>query len=126
MTARGIVVALSLVASLQPHNLRSLRVVAPAGCPDAASVRARIEQRLGHSIEDMVVGIDVAIAHEHGQFVARIDLGAVTVATDVRTLSSARCDELADAVALIVARVASERPARRENARRRGPRNGRA
>jgi len=55
-----------------------------------------IEQRLGRSLDDVLVGITVAvfrIAAGH----PRIDLRAVTVANDVRTLTSTRCDELADA-----------------------------
>jgi hypothetical protein len=38
-----------------------------------------------------------------------IDLRAVTVANEVRVLTSARCDELTDAVAVVIARIASER-----------------
>src|SRR5262249_44289735 len=48
------------------------------------------------------------IAHEEGAFVARIDTRGVTLANQIRTLSSARCDELADAVAVVVARLATE------------------
>jgi hypothetical protein len=81
---------------------------APEPCPDAADVRARIEQRLGMSVEATVHGIEVAIAHEAGAFVARIDTRGVTLANQIRTLTSARCDELADAVAVVVARLATE------------------
>ena len=81
---------------------------APTSCPSSASMRARIERRLGRSLDDVVLGISVDVRAHGGRFVARIDLGAVTVANDVRTLTSARCDELADAVAVIVARVARE------------------
>ena len=81
---------------------------APSGCPDAADVRTRIERRLGASIDHTVHGIEITVTHEHGGFVARIDARALTVANDVRTLRSVRCDELADAVAVIVARLASE------------------
>ena len=125
MRARGIAVVLSLCASTavaEPNEL-GLAWQAPASCPDAASVRARIESRLGHSLDDetvspeMDLGIDVAIARDHDHFVARIDLAAVTVATDVRTLTSSRCDELADAVAVIIARVTSEHRARKAVAR---------
>ncbi|MBV8757682.1 MAG: hypothetical protein JO257_10415 [Deltaproteobacteria bacterium] len=81
---------------------------APAACPDAASVRDRIEARLGRTLDDADdVAIDVA--KQGRRYVAHVDLGAVTVANDVRTVTSARCDELADAVAVIVARAAGER-----------------
>jgi hypothetical protein len=85
---------------------------APASCPDVASLRARVEQRLERSLDDVVVGIEVDVALAGGRYVARIDLRAMTVANDVRTLRSRRCSELADAVAVIVARVASEQIAR--------------
>jgi hypothetical protein len=81
---------------------------APASCPTAADVRARIEQRLGASIDGTVHGIEIAIAREGAAFVARVDLRGITVANDVRTLRAARCDELASAIAVIIARLSSE------------------
>src|SRR5438874_218051 len=81
---------------------------APASCPDRASMRTRIERRLGRSLDDVVLGIGVDIRARGGRFVATIDLRAVTVANDVRTLTSARCDELEDAIAVVVARIARE------------------
>jgi hypothetical protein len=77
-------------------------------CPDAGEMRARIERRLGMPVDGSVHGIEVEIAREDGQFVAHIDLRGVTLANQPRTLTSARCDELADAVAIVVARLASE------------------
>ena len=91
---------------------------APAACPDAASVRERIEARLGRTLDD---ADDVAIDVEKSgkRYIAHVDLAAVTVANDVRTVSSTRCDDLADAVAVIVARAAGERhrPAKHEPVR---------
>ena len=81
---------------------------APSGCPDAADVRTRIERRLGASIDHTVHGIEITVTRERGGYIALIDARALTVANDVRTLRSARCDELADAVAVIVARLATE------------------
>ncbi|MDB4956651.1 MAG: hypothetical protein JWO36_4220 [Myxococcales bacterium] len=108
---RASVIALLVIASApamaSPTDL-SIAWQAPTSCPDAESVRLRIEQRLGRSLDDVLVGITVAVSPDRGRFVARIDLRAVTVANDVRTLTSTRCDELADAVAVIIARVASE------------------
>jgi hypothetical protein len=86
----------------------SLTWRAPAGCPDADSLRARVERRLERSLDDVVVGIEVDVALAAGRYVARVDLRAMTVANDVRTLTSKQCGELADAVAVIVTRVASE------------------
>jgi len=108
----GILVA-STTAGAQPSEL-GLAWQAPATCPDAAGIHQRIAQRLGGSLDDeLVSGIDVGISHDHGRFVAHIDLRALTVANDVRTLTSTRCDELADAVAVVVARVARERAVHR-------------
>jgi len=81
---------------------------APSACPDAGDVRGRIERRLGRTLDDVAVGISVDIAVEPTGYVARVDSRAVSVATGERTLTSKRCDELADAVAVIVARLATE------------------
>src|SRR5512146_1572335 len=49
----------SSVAAAQPNAL-GLAWQAPAACPTEASVRARIEQRLGEALDDAVVsGIDI-------------------------------------------------------------------
>jgi hypothetical protein len=87
---------------------------APDTCPDAREVRSRIEQRLGMPIDGSVHGIEVAIDRAGAGFVARIDARGVTLANEVRTLTSAKCDELADAVAVIVARLAREAREARE------------
>ncbi len=89
---------------------------APAGCPGAGEVRARIERRLGAPLTGVRgVTVEVADRGEGGapRFVARIDLRGLRGADaagagEVRVLSSARCDELADAVAVVVARLAAE------------------
>jgi hypothetical protein len=81
---------------------------APSACPDAGDMRARIERRLGRALDDVAVGISVDIAAEPTGYVARVDARAVTVENAQRTLTSKRCDELADAVAVIVARLATE------------------
>jgi hypothetical protein len=98
---------------------------APRDCPDAVEVRARIERRLGSPIEHVVssVAVDVAIDRSGAgpRFVARIDLrglrdrGAAAASQpggrdggEVRTLTSARCDDLADAVAVVIAGIAAE------------------
>ncbi len=73
---------------------------APATCPQADAVRARI----AGDIPDF----HVDITRERGEFVARLVIG-----NEVRNLSARRCDDLADAVAVIVARLAREHPALR-------------
>ena len=89
---------------------------APATCPDAAEVRARIERRLGAPSAGSVPAIEVEVSSEAGVFVAHIDTRGVTLANQVRTLRSARCDELADAVAVVAARLATEARAREREA----------
>lgn len=90
----------------------------PGGCPDAAEIRARIERRLGAPLGRLVrVAVDIADRGE-GQaprFEARVDLRGTTgsVLDDAgedrsRVLTSDRCDEVADAVAVIIARLAAE------------------
>ena len=74
---------------------------APAGCPDAKAVRAKIERRLdGMSLAD--VSIDVSVVRTGNKLTATIEAGA----NHERTLTAAKCSELADAVALIVAQLA--------------------
>lgn len=76
---------------------------APAACPSVDGVRARIERRLGHPLDaELAPGgaIDISISRVGGRFVARLGVG-----DEVRTLTAARCDELADAVAVVVVRL---------------------
>lgn len=81
---------------------------APAGCPDAADVERRVARRLGGPLDVAVHGLEIAVVRDRAGFAATIDARSMTVANDVRTLRSARCDALADAVAVILARLASE------------------
>ncbi|HEY0194596.1 MAG TPA: hypothetical protein VGC42_25965 [Kofleriaceae bacterium] len=101
-------IAATSVARAQP----GLTWQSPASCPEAAEVRARIEQRTGMAIERAIHGVAVEITQEADGYVARIDLRGLTVANDVRELRSARCDELTDAVAIVLARIAAELAAR--------------
>jgi len=89
-------------------DLVGLQWTAPRTCPGADAVRARIERRLGAPVEGSVHGIAITVARENSEYVARIDMRGVTVANEMRTLTSARCDDLADAVAVVVARLATE------------------
>ncbi len=108
MAPRALVVLFALGSGAGVASASPLVWTAPSGCPDAADVRTRIERRLGASIDQTVHGIEITVVRARGAFVATVDARALTVANDVRTLRSARCDELADAVAVIVARLASE------------------
>ncbi|HEY1818127.1 MAG TPA: hypothetical protein VGG74_37550 [Kofleriaceae bacterium] len=94
----SLVLVLSSAASAGPL----VHWQAPAGCPDEAEVARHVAARLG---PDVTAGapIEVAVRTDAGGFVARIG-GA-------RTLRSASCAELADATALVVARLVLEEPA---------------
>jgi hypothetical protein len=97
----------------EPRTDQGLIWQAPASCPDAVEVRARIERRIGVPIERLVHGVTVEIAIDDerggsGRFVARIDPSGITVVNGVRVLTSARCDELTDAVALVIARLTAD------------------
>ncbi|GEM_PF-1887096 len=112
---RALVIVMLVAATAQAQPRVALRVEdpgflwrAPEACPDAANVKARAEQRLGSAIDGNLHGIEIEITRERTGFVARIDARAITVANDVRTLRSRRCDALADAVAVVLARLATE------------------
>jgi hypothetical protein len=96
-------------ASAEPHRAGGLIWHAPAACPDVNEVRARIEHRLGGPIEAMVHGIDAEItaASDPPGFVARVDLRGLGAGNSIRVLTAARCDELTDAIAVIIARLAA-------------------
>nr|HEX4318562.1 hypothetical protein [Kofleriaceae bacterium] len=99
LAAIGLVAALAATAAADP----GFAWRAPAQCPDAADARARIERRLGgQSMDHYVVGVTVDIAADPEGYVAHVG---------GRTLTSATCDDLTDAVALVVARIAVAAPA---------------
>ena len=101
--------ALAVAAHAEPRSDVALVWRAPRSCPVLADIQARIERRLGMPIERAVHGVEVEItASSDGRFVARIDLRSVTMANEVRVLTSERCDELSDAVAVVIARIAAE------------------
>jgi len=119
MSARVLVIWLVLLGGLRPGFASpsradsAARVVAftwtaPAGCPDAADLRNRTEERLGRPLEGAIHGIEIVVVRERGGFVATFDARAITVENDIRTLRSRDCDDLADAVSLILVRLASQ------------------
>lgn len=100
-----VLVATVVVARAQKS---ALEWQAPAGCPAAVDVRQRIERRLGMAIERAIRGIAVRIHEDRDGYVADVDLRGLTVENDIRVLRGAQCDELTDAIAIVLARVASE------------------
>ena len=107
---RALVVSIAMLGALARTAAAdpSFAWQAPSACPTAEDVRARIERRLGHPLDPASAGIAVEVAVEPGGYVARVDARAVTVDNEARTLTSAHCDDLADAVAVVVARLATE------------------
>jgi hypothetical protein len=98
--AAAVLIALTGIASADP-SATGFAWKAPAACPDAEAAKARVEQRLGEPIDHFVVGISVAIDHDRDGYTAHVGS---------RTLTSATCDDLTDAVAVVVARIATEAP----------------
>jgi hypothetical protein len=113
VVVRATVVLVALLSGLPAASAEPFGWHAPASCPTETDIRTRIERRLGSSIDDGTIhGVEITISRDADGFVAEIDARALTVANDIRTLRSTRCDALADAIAVIVARLATE--ARRE------------
>jgi hypothetical protein len=102
VTCRSIALAVLVAASSARADGLDWR--APAGCPAAEAVRAAVERRLEASLDSVAFTVDVEIAQGDAGFVATI---RVPDTTD-RVLTSASCDELTDAAAIVVARLAKE------------------
>lgn len=98
VVGRALVLVAAVTTAAEAGTL--VRWAAPEQCPTSADVDARVEHRVGSDRD--VAPIDVTVRADPAGFTA--DLG------DARTLSSASCDELANAVALIVARMVLEEP----------------
>lgn len=111
VAASGVACPLLILAALASPAVADgdLTWQAPASCPDEHALRRRVERRLERSLDDVKVGVDVDVEHRAGRYTARVD-----VEDDVRTITSKKCGELADAVAVIVARVASNALAARQ------------
>ena len=90
------------MSATTPHGLRWN---APEGCPDAAAFRAAVEHRLEASLDTLAFDVGVDVDPSPDGFVARVTIADA----EQRTLASASCTELSEAVAVIVARLALER-----------------
>lgn len=106
--ARTVPLALLLSASLvtgraQAQNRLMLRWEAPESCPSADSVRDGVARLLGGAVPEgpIVSARAHASTREVGfELTLHTDIGGIT---GQRVLSAQRCDELADATALILA-----------------------
>ena len=104
MMRSGLVVAaVCSTATAAPH----VGWQAPVGCPDSKVLLAAIAHRLDVPLDRVELAADVKIETTADGFVAHIHGDA----TETRELASASCSELTDAVAVIVARAATERVA---------------
>jgi hypothetical protein len=81
---------------------------APATCPTVDEVRTRIERRLGDASLTEIGEVEVVVTSSPRGFSAEIDTRAISVAGRGRTLTATSCSELADAVAVVVSRLATE------------------
>ncbi len=97
----GVIAASASIAGAQPAP--ALAWTAPLACPDADEASARVERHLGEPIDRFVLAVAVQIDQVPHGYVAHVG---------TRTLTSETCDDLSDAVALVVARMATEAPRR--------------
>ena len=78
---------------------------APDRCPTAPQVEARIEQRLGAPLDQLDHAIAATVTRDGDVLVAHVELVAPGD-REARTLAAPSCDELVDAIAVIVTRLA--------------------
>lgn len=80
---------------------------APADCPEQAVLHEEIEKRLDAPLASVALDVDASVEAQPDGFVAYVRVrGEVD---DVRTLTSTDCRELTEAVALVIARLATSR-----------------
>jgi hypothetical protein len=103
MRSCWLVLIASSTATAAPH----VGWQAPVGCPDSKVLLAAIAHRLDVPLDRVELAADVTIETTADGFVAHVHGDA----TETRELASASCSELTDAVAVIVARAATERVA---------------
>lgn len=93
-----------LVAISASAQAATWRWSAPEVCSEQ-TLRASVAQRIDGSMDALPLDIDVAISAGEDGFTATIVVGGAIA--DTRTLTSASCDELTDAIAIVIARLAS-------------------
>jgi hypothetical protein len=99
--------ALAFAAAIAPSRARGddagvrLTWTAPSSCPDGASVHARLVAALAEPRPAGMLAVIATVDETGGTFRAHVDVVAPGGARSTRELTSASCDTLADAVALI-------------------------
>lgn len=80
---------------------------APDSCPSRDAVLERVARHLVALPDPALIEVVVDVRRENGVYVAQIDAPGVGIVRQ-RTLTSRKCSDLADAVGVIVARLAIE------------------
>jgi hypothetical protein len=78
---------------------------APPECPNASALRTAIERRHAVGLEESALDVDVRISRTGEQLAAMLDVRGEIV--ESRALTSSSCEDLTEAIAVIVARLAS-------------------
>lgn len=100
-------VVVAVLACAAPAHAGTWHWAGPDDCPEGA-VRSSLAARLETPVDALPFDVDVTIANdERGLTATLVIAGAMT---DARTLSSASCGELADALAIVIARLVSVAP----------------
>jgi hypothetical protein len=94
---------IAVAAARVAHAGVDLAWHAPAACPDQAAMRTAIVQRLDAPADQIELAVTVDVVTAAEGFVAHLAIGDET-----RELTSASCSELADAIAVVVARAGAE------------------
>lgn len=103
---KALVVALLAVTAAPAHAAWTW--TAPDTCPDEKAFRDAVSRRVDRPLEQIPLGVDVVVAAEGSGFAARVTVqGAIE---DARVLTNDSCAELADAVAVVIARLVSTLP----------------
>lgn len=96
-------------AEAEAPTSATLRWVAPAGCPDEGAVRARVDARLAKPLgTGDSIDATVTVRRDRKLLRAHVVVWTAGPADADRELVAGRCDELADAVAVVLARAVAE------------------
>lgn len=106
---RSVPVAILLATSVAAAQPRTTRLDATGAC-DLASVEARANELLGRSAisDDAAARVDVTTAHDGESLTATLTFTDENGVAHPRTMSAASCDDLAEAVAIVISLVLRE------------------
>ena len=106
---RSVPVAILLATSVAAAEPRTTRLDATGAC-DLASVEERANELLGRSAisDDAAARVDVTTAHDGASLAATLTFTDENGVAHPRTMSAASCDDLAEAVAIVISLVLRE------------------